>query len=60
MLDGYDVQYFAKRKYELSRSEPFLYYVYRRKLENENVRIIFVCLLAGLSEQDVKKRLRSA
>lgn len=60
MLDGYDVQYFAKRKYELSRSEPFLYYVYRRKMENENVRIIFVCLLAGLSEQDVKKRLRSA
>lgn len=58
LLDGYDVEFFAKRKYELARSEPFLYYVYRRKIENENIRIAFVCLLAGLSEQDVKKRLR--
>lgn len=58
MLDGYDVQYFAKRKYELAHSEPFLYYVYRRRIETENIRIIFVCLLAGLSEQEIKKRLR--
>lgn len=58
MLDGYDVDFFTKRKYDLARSEPFLYYVYRRKVESENVRIVFVCLLAGLGEQDVKKRLR--
>ena len=58
MLAGYDVSYFAEHKYELKKSEPFLYYVYRRRVENANVRIVFVCLLAGLSEQDVKKRLR--
>lgn len=58
ILGGFDVSYFAERKYELEKSEPFLYYVYRRRAENANVRIIFVCLLAGLSEQDVKKRLR--
>lgn len=58
ILDGYDVQYFGQHKYELARSEPFLYYVYRRKVESENIRVIFVCLLAGLREQDVKKRLR--
>lgn len=57
-LAGYDVAYFSERKYELQKSEPFLYYVYRRRMENANVRIVFVCLLAGLSEQDVKKRLR--
>lgn len=56
--DGLDVAFFAEHKYELKKSEPFLYYVYRRRKENANVRIIFVCLLAGLSEQDVKKRLR--
>lgn len=58
ILAGYDVAYFAERKYELEKNEPFLYYVYRRRVENANVRIVFVCLLAGLSEQDVKKRLR--
>lgn len=57
--DGYDAVFFEQRKYELIKNEPFLYYVYRRRLESANVRIIFVCLLAGLSETDVKKRLRA-
>lgn len=57
--DGYDVSYFTARKYELSKSEPFLYYVFRRKMESANVRVIFVCLLAGLGEHDIKKRLRA-
>ena len=59
LRDGYDAAYFSQRKYELEKNEPFLYYVYRRRLENANVRIVFVCLLAGLSEGDVKKRLRT-
>ena len=57
--DSYDTAYFEKRKYELEKTEPFLYYVYRRKAENANVRIIFVCLLAGMTEAEVKKRLRN-
>ncbi len=57
--DGYDVEYFASRKFDLSKTEPFLYYVYRRRAESANVRVIFVCLLAGLGEHDVKKRLRA-
>lgn len=56
--DSYDIAQFETRKYELVKTEPFLYYIYRRKLENENVRIVFVCLLAGLSETEIKRRLR--
>lgn len=57
--DSHDGAYFAERKYALERTEPFLYYVYRRKAECANVRIIFVCLLAGLSEQEIKFRIRA-
>lgn len=57
-LGGADVEYFSARKYELERNEPFLYYVYRRRVENANVRIVFACLLAGQGEQEIKRRLR--
>ena len=59
LRDGYDIAQFAQRKYELNKTEPFLYYVYRRKAEISNVRITFVCLLAGLNEQEIKRRLRT-
>ncbi len=59
ILASADRAFFAKRKYELHRQEPFLYYVYRRRTENANIRIVFACLLAGLSEQAIKNRLRS-
>lgn len=58
-LDSYETEYFAAKKYELSKAQPFLYYVFRRRAENANVRILFVCLLAGMRDADVKKRLRS-
>jgi vacuolar-type H+-ATPase subunit C/Vma6 len=58
MRDGYETAFFAERKYELSKNEPFLYYVYRRKAEISSVRITFVCLLAGMNEQEIKRRLR--
>lgn len=58
MRDGYEVAYFNEIKYDLKRNEPFLYYVFRRRMENVNVRILFVCLLAGLEESEIKKRLR--
>jgi vacuolar-type H+-ATPase subunit C/Vma6 len=57
-VDGYDAAYFSAKKYELKKSEPFLYYVYRRKSEIANVRIVIACLLVGLREQDIKRRLR--
>ena len=57
--DGYETAYFSRIKYELKRDQPFLYYVFRRRIENANVRILFVCLLAGLNETEIKKRLRA-
>lgn len=58
ILGGYEQEYFAERKYELSKNEPFLYYVFRRRQENANVRIAIGCLLAGLSEHETRKRIR--
>ena len=58
-LDAYETEYFAQRKYDLKKSEPFLYYVYRRKAENANVRIVLACLLAGLQEREILGRLRA-
>ncbi len=58
--DGYETQYFYNRRYELKKNQPFLYYVLRRRTENANVRIVFACLLAGMKEADVKRRLRAA
>ena len=58
-LESFEAEYFAEKKYELEGREPFLYYVFRRRAEIQNVRIILVCLNAGLSAQDVKRRLRA-
>ena len=58
MLESYEVDFFSEKPYELSGQGTFLYYVFRRRAENENVRIVFVCLKAGLSEAEIKKRLR--
>lgn len=59
MLAGYETEYFTAKKYELTREQPFLYYALRRKMENANVRIVFAGKLAGLSEAEIKKRLRA-
>lgn len=53
-----EIDFLAEHKYELKRSEPFMYYVFRRRAENENVRIVLSCLLAGLSADEIKARLR--
>lgn len=58
--DSLEMNYFYGRRFALKAKEPFLYYVFRRKAEIENVRIVFVCLLAGMGEADIKKRLRLA
>ncbi len=57
--DSWEAEYFAARKYTLGGKEPFLYYVFRRRAEIANVRILLVCLNAGLGEQEIKKRLRA-
>ncbi len=59
VMESYEAKYFSDRKYGLERREPFLYYVFRRRAENADVRIIFVCLMAGMNEQDIKARLRA-
>lgn len=59
LLESYETEYFSAKKYELVKNQPFLYYVFRRRAENENVRILFVCLLAGMRESEIKNRLRS-
>ena len=58
-LESFEAEHFCERKYELDGREPFLYYVFRRRAEIQNVRIILVCLNAGLSAQDIKRRLRT-
>lgn len=57
-LGSFEAEYFAAHRYELEGKEPFLYYVFRRRAEIANVRILLVCLNAGLSERDIKARLR--
>ncbi len=59
ICESYETEYFTARKYELQKSQPFLYYVFRRRAENANVRILFVCLLAGMKEGEIKRRLRA-
>lgn len=58
-VDNLEIDFLAERKYELKRSQPFLYYVLRRRAENSNLRILFACLIAGVPEGDIKRRLRA-
>lgn len=57
-LAEYEISYFAARAIEWKQSAPFLYYVFRKKAECSNVRILFACLLAGRKENEIKRRLR--
>lgn len=59
MLAGWEIEEFSRRRFELNGSEAFLYYVFRRRAECDDVRIVFVCLNAGMQEGEIKKRLRS-
>ena len=59
ICESYETEYFTAKKYELQKNQPFLYYVFRRRAENANVRILLVCLLAGMKESEIKRRLRA-
>ena len=56
--DDYALQYLSKYKYSFDGIFPFLLYVYYKKAELNNVRIILVGLLNGVSAGEIKKRLR--
>ncbi len=57
MKEEYDIRFFFERRFALSGKEPFLYYVFRRKAEIRNVRTILICLNAGVSEKEIRRRL---
>jgi len=59
MAESVEADYFARERYMLEGRNPFFSYVLRRRNENANVRILFVCLLAGMPAEEIKKRLRS-
>ena len=59
LAESYEGEYFSAKKYELQKNQPFLYYVFRRRTENANVRILMACLLAGMNENEIKRRLRT-
>ena len=58
-LASLEFDFLDVKKYDLKATQPFLYYVFRRRAENQNVRIVFACRLAGLGEQEIKRRLRA-
>lgn len=57
-LESQEAEYFRAKRFELEGKQPFLYYVFRRRSEIANVRILLVCLNAGLPPQEIRKRLR--
>ena len=59
IYNGLETDFLGANKYELKREQPFLYYVFRRRAENANVRILFVCLAAGMDEEKIKRRMRA-
>ena len=58
-VSSLEIDFLSEHKYELKRSQPFMYYVLRRRTENENIRIVLSCLLAGMPADDIKARLRN-
>lgn len=58
-LDSFETEFFAAHRYELEGRDTFLYYVLRKRAEIANVRILLVCLNAGLPEREIQKRLRT-
>ena len=58
ICESFEIEYFSAKRFELKKGQPFLFYIFRRRAENANVRILLVCLLAGMSESEIKRRLR--
>lgn len=58
--DDLIMEYLLKKKYSSEKIYPFMLYCYYKKRELENVRIVMVGLLNGMSEADIKGRLRKS
>ena len=58
-ISALEIDFLSEHRYELKRSQPFMYYIFRRRTENENVRIVLSCLLAGMPADEIKARLRN-
>ncbi len=58
LLESYETDSLGKNRFDLKAGEPFLYYIFRRRAENENVRIVMASLIAGMPEKWIKDRLR--
>lgn len=58
-LASFEAEYFRDRQCELEGKEPFLYYVFRRRAEIANVRILLVCLGAEMPAAEIRRRFRA-
>ena len=56
--DDLETDFYRHALYSKEGRDPFLFYVIRRRAENADVRILLVCLLAGMPAADIKARLR--
>lgn len=56
--DDLETDFYRHARYSKEGRDPFLLYVIRRRAENADVRIILVCLLAGMPAAEIKSRLR--
>ena len=56
--DDYPAELLALTRHELKGAEPLIGYVYARRAEIKNARIVMVCLNAGLDSKQIRERLR--
>lgn len=59
MFERYELYELSRRRFDLNACERFLYYVFRRRAECGDVRILFVLLFAGMDGGEIQKRFRS-
>ena len=58
--ESYALKYLKKDKYSISGMHPYIQYIYSKKAELENVRIILVGLINSLEKTEIRKRLRES
>ncbi len=58
--DGYAVWYLKQYKYNMEGIFPYMLYCYYKSAEIDNVRIVMVGLINGMSETEIKGRLRES
>ena len=56
--DDLEMDFYRHALYSKEGRDPYLLYVIRRRAENADIRILLVCLLAGMPAGDIKARLR--